>query len=212
MMIADLFECFFTAITIMWIYQSARNWEYENVGNGFLNNFMPTGDGNKVYKTPVLQSMLLVLGIFNLIPICIKLVGYMIRAVGCCRQKTRKPMYIARMASGAVLILLVISQAIFSLTMIGNASSIRDSFMTKAFGAMGTIDAEVGTRLSEADLDNYQRMDLGLCMFCSPESCEERFSKYEIENALLASATTTETEGSSGTGTKTEESTASETN
>lgn len=120
-------------------------------------------------------------------------------------------MYIARMASGAVLILLVISQAIFSLTMIGNASSIRDSFMAKAFGAMGTIDGEFGTRLSEADFDNYQRMDLGLCMFCSPESCEERFSKYETENALFTSATTTETEGSSGTGTITEEATASET-
>ena len=149
MAIVDLFECFFTVICIMWIYQSARNWHYTNDENAFLSNFVSSGNGEKVYKKPVLQCMLLILGLFNLIPLFIKLIGYLIRAFGCCRQKTRRPMYITRMTAGVCLILVIISQAVFSLTLISNASSIRESFMTRAFGALGSIDHSVGSRLSE---------------------------------------------------------------
>ena len=55
MALTDFIELVLTGAACLWVYQSARNWHYENTGEPartFLNNFYPYGTGAKVYKPP----------------------------------------------------------------------------------------------------------------------------------------------------------------
>lgn len=184
MIMADLIDAFVTLVILAWCYQSARNWQYSSNSSGFLGNFLSTGESKKVYKTPVLQSMLVLLAVGNLIPLSIKVIGHLIKLLGCRRLFTRKVLYITRLVAALQLFFIVILQATFSILMITDVAKISPSLMISSFEHIGAIDPSFKfVSIPEVDLTNYERLDLGLCTFCKPETCAvEYFSK---EKGLL---------------------------
>lgn len=128
--------------------------------------------------------MLVLLAVGNLIPLSIKVIGHLIKLLGCRRLFTRKVLYITRLVAALQLFFIVILQATFSILMITDVAKISPSLMISSFEHIGAIDPSFKfVSIPEVDLTNYERLDLGLCTFCKPETCAvEYFSK---EKGLL---------------------------
>ena len=63
--------------------------------------------------------------------------------------------------------------------MISGVIVMNDGVKLKAFDAFGAIDQAVAIPMLDPGLKNYQRLDLGLCVFCAPETCEVKFERYQ---------------------------------
>ena len=65
--------------------------------------------------------------------------------------------------------------------MIGGSVVLNDRVKLSIFDTFGAIDSTIVGPIKETGLKNYQRLDLGLCVFCAPEKCEARFEKYQLD-------------------------------
>jgi hypothetical protein len=58
---------------------------------------------------------------------------------------------------------------------------VNDRVKLSIFDTFGAIDSAIVGTIKETGLNNYQRLDLGLCVFCAPEKCEARFENYQSD-------------------------------
>ena len=90
-------------------------------------------------------------------------------------------MYVTRLIAAIMLMTIICAQAVFSLMMIGGSVVVNDRVKLSIFDTFGAIDSTIVGPIKETGLKNYQRLDLGLCVFCAPEKCEARFEKYQLD-------------------------------
>ena len=109
--------------------------------------------------TLLLPILVVILG--NFLPVSIRLLGSFIRWCGCFKLWTRKAFFSTRVFALVCQIVVLMSQICLTLLIFKNIISFSSS------------------RADEQAIDdNYDRLSYGLCVFCSPDECQNGYEDY----------------------------------